>query len=326
MKAILLKNFGGTEELYLGNAQIPQLTENEVLVKVRATALNRADLLQRRGLYPPPPGESEILGLEMAGEVAAVGSAVAEWKPGDRAFALLAGGGYAEYVKVHREMLLPIPPKMDFEEAAAIAEAFLTAWQAVVWLGNLQAGEQVLIHAGASGVGTAAIQIAKSLGAEVTITASAGKHQPCKDLGADHCIDYRTEDFAEIISQREKPGVNLVIDFLGASYFSRNLKVLSMDGRMVMLGLMGGVKMENLNLSPILFKRLKIMGSTLRARSLDYKISLTKDFRERCLPMFESGKIKPVIDSIFDWSEVQAVHQRMEKNLNAGKIVLRVSD
>ncbi len=324
MKAILLKKFGGVEELYIGETPTPEISEEEVLVKVHATSLNRADLLQRKGLYPPPPGESEIIGLEMAGEVAAIGEKAGEWQLGDRVFGLLAGGGYAEYVKVHKDILIPIPENMKYEAAAGIAEAFLTAWQAVVWQADLQAGETILIHAGASGVGTAAIQIAKKIGAIIVVTASPAKHILCKELGAEHCIDYSMEDFSEIIFQKNENGANVVIDFVGAPYFSKNIKALAVDGRMVMLGFLGGTKMGNLDLRPFLFKRLKVMGSTLRSRSLDYKIRLTEDFEKHGLPLFGSGKMKPIIDSIFDWADVQNAHAYMEANKNSGKVVLSV--
>ncbi|MEO1260073.1 MAG: NAD(P)H-quinone oxidoreductase [Bacteroidota bacterium] len=325
MKAVLLKQFGGIGELYIGDAPVPEISAQEVLVKVGATALNRADLLQRKGLYPPPPGESEIIGLEMAGVIENCGSEVKNWKTGDRVFALLAGGGYAEYVRVHQDMLMPIPDNLEIEQAAGIAEAFLTAWQAVVWLANLQPSEDILIHAGASGVGTAAIQIANSIGANIWVTASPGKHPLCEQLGAAECIDYRTQDFVKTISEKRKGGVDVLIDFIGAPYFSKNLQALGIDGRMVMLGFMGGMKIEQLNLAPVLFKRLKVMGSTLRARRLDYKIKLTRDFKENCLPQFSSGVIRPVIDSVFDWQEVQKAHAYMEANKNQGKVILKIA-
>ena len=324
MKAILLKNFGGVEELFIGGMPMPEITKQEVLVKVLATALNRADILQRKGLYPPPPGESEIIGLEMAGEVVACGEEVGRWKKGDRVFALLAGGGYAEYVKVHKDMLMSIPENLGYQEAAGIAEAFLTAWQAVVWLADLQAGETILIHAGASGVGTAAIQVAKNLGAEIIVTASSTKHGICQELGAAYCIDYKSQDFSELVFQKNKNGVDVILDFIGAPYFSKNLKTLSLEGRMVMLGFLGGTKMEGLDLHPILFKRLTIMGSTLRSRSLEYKIRLTKDFEKHALPLFGTKKLKPIIDSVFDWKDVQKAHAYMESNKNGGKVILRV--
>lgn len=324
MKAVLLKKFGGIEELYVGEAPDPIISNEEVLVKVHATALNRADLLQRKGLYPPPPGESEILGLEMAGEIATVGSQVNNWKKGDRVLALLAGGGYAEYVKVHQDMLISIPDSMTYTQAAAIAEAFLTAYQSVVWLADLKAGETILVHAGASGVGTAATQLAKQIGATVYTTASLRKHETCQKMGADLCINYKEESFEEVVLRNKPTGVDVVIDFIGAPYFSKNLKALGMDGRMVMLGFLGGVKTAETNLAPILFKRLKIMGSTLRARTLAYKIELTRAFADDYFQLFEKGQLLSVVDSVYDWENVRQAHEYMEKNKNMGKIILKV--
>ena len=324
MKAILLKKFGGAEEMYLGETHRPIISEEEVLVKIHATALNRADLLQRRGLYPASSGESEIMGLEMAGEIVETGGKTGNWKVGNRVFALLAGGGYASYVKVHKDMLIPIPNGMGYIEAAAIAEAYLTAYQAVIWLAKLEKGETILIHAGASGVGTAAIQLAKNKWAKVIVTASLSKHEICKQLGADICIDYKTEIFDEVVFLQNKNGVRVVIDFIGGPYFTKNLKVLSQDGRMVMLGFLGGGKITETNLYPILSKRLNIMGSTLRARSLSYKTRLTKDFATDCLPLFENGQLKPVVDSVFNWKEVQKAHAYMEADKNKGKIILQI--
>ena len=325
MKAITLKDFGDIEALNLESVRKPEIGEEEVLIKASATALNRADILQRKGLYPPPPGESDILGLEVAGEIVETGNAVEEWQVGDQVMALLAGGGYAQYVSVHYKVLMPVPSAMTMEEAAAIPEAFLTAWQALVWLAKLQKGESVLIHAGASGVGSAAIQIAKVLEASVMVTASKEKHALCQSLGADKCIDYKTEEFAAVLAKNENPGVDVIIDFIGAPYFRQNLESLKIDGRIVMLGFMGGTTVKSLSIAPFLYKRLNIMGSTLRARSIDYKIKLTQDFKQNASPLFESGQLRPVIDSVFDWENVGAAHAYMEANKNRGKIILKVN-
>jgi len=328
MQAILLKEFGGPEQLYLGEAEKPTPSSQEVLVKVKATALNRADTLQRMGKYPPPPGTSPIIGLEMSGIIEAIGAEVTDWKVGDKVCALLAGGGYAEFVTIHSHCLIPIPEGFDFEKATAIPEVFLTAYQAIFYLSKLQKGESILIHAGASGVGTAAIQLAKSLGAkQIIITASAGKHQLCKDLGADFTIDYKTQNFEEEVAKiTDGKGVDVIIDFLAAPYFQKNINSLNFDGRMVMLALMGGWKVEELILANILRKRLHIMGSTLRARTLEYKIGLTKDFSDYALAKFESGELQPVIDSVFDWKDVADAHRLMESNKNSGKIILKVEN
>ena len=325
MKAIIIKEFGGPEVLTLGEYETPTPSEQEVLVKIKATALNRADTLQRKGMYPAPPGASPILGLELSGIIESVGSSVKFAKVGDRVCALLPGGGYAEYATVHEDMLIPIPDHMSFEEAAGIPEVFLTAYQALIYLAELKSDETILIHAGASGVGTAATQIAKTLGANVIVTASSGKHQLCKSLSVNHCIDYKSEDFQKVVAEiTENKGVDVILDFLAASYFQQNIDSLSFDGRMVMLATMGGTKISDLDMGKMVWKRLKIMGSTLRARSLEYKIRLTKDFVNQFYTEFESGAMKPIIDSQFDWTEAAEAHQKMEANLNAGKIILNV--
>lgn len=327
MKVVLIRNYGEPEEMYLGEHPKPAIASDEVLIKVKATALNRADTLQRRGKYPPPPGASSVLGLEMSGVIEDVGTNVEDWKVGDKVCGLLAGGGYAEFVTIHSRCLIPIPDGWSFEKAAAIPEVFLTAFQALNYLAKIQKGDRILIHAGASGVGTAAIQLAKCMGAsQIIVTASAGKHELCKQLGADIAIDYRTQNFEEEVLQiTDNQGVDVIIDFLAAPYFQRNINSLAMDGRMVMLALMGGFQVENLILAKILMKRLHIMGSTLRARTLDYKIKLTRDLVDFAMPLFASGELQPVIDSVFDWTEVVRAHKYMEANKNKGKIILKIS-
>ena len=312
--------------MQLGEWETPAPGPKEISVKIKATALNRADTMQRRGVYPPPPGESPILGLEMAGVVEEVGAEVTKWKAGDRVCGLLGGGGYAEYCVTHEDMAIRLPDNLSFVEGAAIPEVFLTAYQALHWLAKIQAGEKILVHAGASGVGTAAIQLIKLAGADSIVTASAGKHETCLDLGASHAIDYKKENFAEVIKELTKgAGVQVIIDFIAAPYFQMNLDSLALEGRLVMLSLIGGVKPEGVNLAPILRKRLQIIGTTLRARSLDYKIALTKDLQTHCIPHFASGKLKPIIDSVIPWTAVVQGHQRMESNLNTGKIVMEIT-
>ncbi len=316
---------GDPEVMRLGEWPRPEPQAGEISVRVAATALNRADLLQRRGGYPPPPGASPILGLEMAGVVEQVGASVTRWRPGDRVCGLLSGGGYAEYVVLHQDMALPAPAGLSLEEAAAIPEAFLTAFQALRWLADLQPEETILIHAGASGVGAAATQLARAMEAVVLVTASGSKHPLCLSLGARHAIDYREENFAEeAMALTYDRGVDVIIDFVGGPYFQDNLRALSPDGRLVMLGFLGGVKAEHANLAPILRKRLQIIGSTLRARPPAYKIALTADLRDFAWPLFEKGEIKPVIDTVFPWEEVVAAHRYMEANKNQGKIVLKI--
>ncbi|MCI5082925.1 MAG: NAD(P)H-quinone oxidoreductase [Saprospiraceae bacterium] len=325
MKAVQIKEFGGPEQLFIGDWDDPKVGPHDLLVMVKATALNRADTLQRMGKYPPPKGDSPIMGLEMAGEVVAVGEAVSRWKVGDQVCSLLGGGGYAELAVVHEDLAMPIPEGLQYEEAAAIPEVFLTAYQALIWLAKLEKDERILIHAGASGVGTAAIQLARQQGAIPIVTASAPKHELCLQLGAEKAIDYKSEDFAEAVMAHTKgEGVHVVLDFLAAPYFQRNMDVLQADGRMVILALMGGVKAEQVNMAPILRKRLHIMGSTLRARSLDYKIKLSRDLQQHLWSAFAAKQVQPVIDRIMDWRDVAEAHRLMEANKNAGKIILKV--
>lgn len=325
MRAIQFHQFGSAEELFLGDFPTPEPTAHQVRVKVKATALNRADLLQREGKYPPPPGESSIMGLEIAGVVEKLGEKVTKWKIGDRVCGLLAGGGYAEYAVIHEDAAMPIPENLDFLAAAAIPEAFLTAFQALFWIAQLKAGETLLIHAGASGVGTAALQLARLIGARAFVTASAEKHTLCLALGAEQCIDYKTQDFADcILDWTQGRGVDVVLDFLGASYLERNLKSLAMDGRMVMLAIMGGAQASGINLGTVLMKRLNIHGSTLRARTLTYKAELTQAFMDLTWDHFTNGSLFPVVDKIFPWEEVAQAHLYMEENRNQGKIVLSV--
>ena len=327
MKAILVRQPGGPEQLYVGEAATPVPAADELLVRVGATALNRADTLQRQGKYPPPPGASEILGLEMAGVVERVGAAVEGWQPGDRAMALLAGGGYAEYVAVPADQAMRVPERLSLEEAAALPEVFLTAFQALDWLGGLTAGQHVLIHAGASGVGTAAIQLAKAAGAAVYVTASAPKHALCLALGADAAIDYRSEDFAARVRDLSGGhGADLIIDFIGAPYLEPNVRCLAVDGRIVVLATLGGSVAAEFDIRSLFRKRGHLLTSTLRSRSAAYKARLTADVAERLLPRFADGTLRPVIDLVLPWTEVAEGHRRMEANANAGKIVLRVGN
>lgn len=325
MRAVCVRAPGAADQLYLGEAERPAAGPGEVLVRVRATALNRADVLQRRGHYPPPEGASAILGLEMAGEVVALGKGVTRHQEGDAVCALLPGGGYAQYAAVPEVLAMPVPRGLSFEEAAALPEVFLTAFQALHWIARLEAGERVLIHAGASGVGTAALQLARLAGATAYATASAGKHARCLALGATRAIDYRTEDFAAVIADvTDGRGVDVIVDFIGAPYFHQNLDALAVDGRVVLLAQMGGAKVEQVDLRPFFRKRAQLTASTLRNRSEAYKARLTRDFEAYALPHFAEGRLKPVIDRVMDWGDVAEAHRVMEANANAGKIVLRV--
>nr|WP_307786979.1 NAD(P)H-quinone oxidoreductase [Pseudogracilibacillus auburnensis] len=325
MKAILIDD---NEKLYIGKTDKPIFKENELLVKVKATALNRADLLQKRGLYPPPEGASTILGLEMSGVVEEVGENVEGWNKGDRVCALLPGGGYAEYVSIPAEMAIPIPDGLSFEEAAAIPEVFLTAYLNMFWLGKLEKDETVLIHAGASGVGTAAIQLARVVGAKIIVTAGTEeKRELCLSLGADVAIDYKDGPFAPKVKETTHgKGVNLILDFIGASYWEQNISSLATYGKLILIGTMGGSNVENVNLGKILFKKLQVIGTALRSQPIEKKIALTKDFRDFALSKFENSEVKPVIDSVWDWKDADEAHAHMEQNKNAGKIVLRVNE
>ena len=326
MKAVLVKSPGDASQLYIGEAPLPETGDEDLLVRVKATALNRADILQRRGLYPPPPGASDIIGLEMAGTVVSRGNRCQRFQPGDRVFGLLPGGGYAEYVAIPEGMAMPIPDNLSFEEAAAIPEAFLTAFQALHWLGNFREGHIVLIHAGASGVGTAAIQLVREGGGRAIVTAgSEPKLQACRALGATDAFNYKEGPFAEkVLRVTHGHGADIIIDFVGASYLDQNLTAIAVDGRMVVLSLLGGSVAERFDMRKLMRKRARIEGSTLRGRSLEYKIKLTAEFSQYALPRFQSGALKPVIDRVFSWREVAEAHRYMEANKNIGKIILRI--
>ncbi|MFO8100255.1 MAG: NAD(P)H-quinone oxidoreductase [Salinibacter sp.] len=326
MRAVVVPEPGGPDQMTIKEVPTPSPGPEEVLVQVHATALNRADTFQRQGHYPPPEGASEILGLEAAGTVVETGEGVVDWHENDRVFGLLDGGGYAEYTVVHKDRLMAIPPGMSMKEAAAVPEVFLTAYQALHWLGGLQRRHRVLIHAGASGVGTAAIQLVRHEGARPFITASAPKHDQCRRLGAQATIDYKTEDFASRIAEEtDGEGVDIILDFIGAPYFHKNVESLALDGRIIQLATLGGSTVEEVSLRELMAKRVHLLASTLRSRSLEYKVQLTQEVAADLLPAFVDGALRPVIDSVFDWTEVAAAHRRMENNENAGKIVLRVT-
>lgn len=328
MKAVLVKQPGDASQLYIGEYPQPTPLDNEILVQVKATAINRADISQRAGFYPPPKGASPLMGLEMAGVVAEIGNNVTKWKPGDRVFGLLEGGGYAEYATIDEGMVMPIPEHFSFEEAAAIPEVFLTAYQTLFWIGDLKQGERVLIHAGASGVGTAAIQMAKISGATVAVTAgSQEKLEACQELGADFLINYKQESFSERINQEfGKNAINVILDFVGASYWDQNIEVLAMDGHHVLISTLGGAKLEKVDLRQIMGKRINLTGTTLRSRDRAYKVRLTQEFADRMLPFFAEVKLKPIIDCVFPLEEIQEAHRYIEANKNIGKVILKVGE
>lgn len=322
MKAIVFEQPGDADVLRYADAPDPQPGAGELLVRVRASAINRADILQRRGGYSPPPGASAILGLELAGEVA---EDAGEWRAGERVMAVVTGGGYAELAAVPAGMAIRIPAQFGFEQAAAIPEAFLTAYLNLFTLGRLKAGEIVLIHAGASGVGTAAIQLARAAGARVFATAgAAAKLELCRALGAELAINYKTEAFAERVAEASGgQGANLVLDFVGAPYWEANMAALAPYGRLMLIGFLGGSR-GALDIGAILGKSLTVAGTTLRRTPLDQKVALTRAFAEFALPRFASGELRPVIDRTFDLADAADAHRYVESNASAGKVVLKV--
>ena len=326
MKAIIRTDDGGPEVLQLAEVPSPTPTATQVLVDVHATALNRADTIQRRGGYPPPPGESDIIGLEIAGTVAAMGDAVEGGiSVGDRVFGLIGGGGYAEQAVIDYRMAMPIPDGWSFEQAAAVTEVFFTANENIFTLGKLSAGETILIHAGGSGVGTAGIQISRHAGATVFVTAGTReKIDKCKALGAVEGINYKTTDFVtEIQRLTDGQGVDVVLDFIGAPYFERNLSILKTKGRLLQVGLIGGSATE-INLNTVMRNRLQVIGSVMRPQSIDEKIAITQRFVDRWLPELARGVLQPIIDTVFPLAQAAQAHEYMEANRNFGKILLKV--
>ena len=311
--------------LRVGDVPAPTPGPRQILIHVAATAVNRADLLQRRGSYPPPPGESEILGLECAGTVVAVGPGASRFRPGDRVMALLAGGGYAEAVACDERVALPVPATVGLEEAAAIPEVFLTVWLTVFALGGGRAGESLLVHGGGSGIGTAAIQLGAAQGLRVLCTVgSDAKAQRCRDLGAAEAFNYKTEDFAaRVAASTDGRGVDLVLDSIGGPYLAANLRSLAVGGRLVVIGVMGG-KEAPLDLGRLVSRRLQVIGSTLRSRPLDEKAALCADFERRALPDFAAGRCRPVVDRVLPLEQVAEAHRVVAASEHFGKVVLRV--
>lgn len=325
MTAIELKGFGGPEVLRPGTRPVPAPGPDEVLIKVAAAGVNRPDILQREGGYAPPPGASDLPGLEVAGTVVALGGAVKSWKIGDQVMALLAGGGYAEYCTAPAVQCLPVPKGFDLPLAAAVPETFFTVWTNVFDRGHLKAGETFLVHGGSSGIGTTAIQLAHQFGAKViTTVGSDDKAAACRELGADVAINYRKQDFVEVVKQETGgKGVDLILDMVGGDYITRNLKCLGMEGRLVQIAFLQGSKAE-INFAHIMQKRQTITGSTLRPRSAAQKGVIAASLREHVLPLMESGKVKPVLYRIFPLAQAAEAHRLMESSAHIGKIVLTV--
>jgi len=322
MRAIVLREHGGPEVLQIEEAPDPVAGPDQIVVDIAHTALNRADTLQRMGMYNDPRNPAiEIPGLEYAGTVSAIGSDVTEWAIGDQVMGIESGGCYAEKVVTHSRQALPVPANVDLADAAAIAEVFLTAWDALVVQGGLTSGRWGLIHAGASGVGTAGIQIAKALGARIAVTCSAGKADACTALGADLVIERSPSDWLGELSAAVPDGVDTILDVVGGEEADRNLKAIRVDGTIVQVGLMGGGSAP-VNMGLILMKRVTWIGTTLRSRPLERKVALMQRFIDEMLPLFESGALRPVIDSRYSFDQLPEAHRYMESNANVGKILI----
>ena len=330
MRAIVLEEYGEVDVLRLAEVPDPVPGPEEVLVDIVATALNRADLLQRRGLYPSPPlagftpPAPEIPGMEFSGRIAALGERVNSWSIGDEVMGIVGGGSYAEKLVVHEHQILRIPTPVTLADAAAIPEVWITAFDALVVQGGLTSGRVALVHAGASGVGTAAIQIAKAIGARVIVTTSPGKLEACRALGADLAVDYASEDFvAASQSFTNGVGVDVVLDVIGGDYVDRNIAAIRVGGTIVQVGTMGGGRTE-VNIGMMLPKRATMIGTVLRSRPLAEKIAITKRFGAEVLPLFDTGLVRPVIDSRYALADIAAAHAFMETNGNVGKILIDV--
>lgn len=322
MRAVVLRQHGGPEVLTIEEVDDPVPGPDQILVDVGHTALNRADTLQRQGLYADPRQRAvEIPGLEYAGTVAAIGDDVVEWSIGDRVMGIESGGCYAERVVTHARQALAVPASVDLRDAAAIAEVFLTAWDALVVQGGLTSGRWALVHAGASGVGTAAIQIAKALGARIAVTCSAGKADACRELGADLVLERSPSDWLSALKAEIPSGVDTILDVIGGDEAERNLHAVAVDGTIVQVGLMGGGKAP-ITMGLILMKRITWIGTTLRSRPLERKLELCQRFTREILPLFDAGALRPVIDSRFAFDDIADAHRHMEADANIGKILI----
>ncbi|BBM97439.1 NADPH:quinone reductase [Marchantia polymorpha subsp. ruderalis] len=323
MKAVVITQPGGPDVLQLKDVEEPSLGSSEVLIKVAATAVNRADTLQRQGKYPPPAGASLYPGLECSGVVEAVGDRVQRWKVGDEVCALLAGGGYAEKINVPEGQVLPVPKGVSLLHAAALPEVSCTVWSTVFMTSKLTAGESFLVHGGSSGIGTFAIQIAKAKGAKVFCTVgNQEKADCCRKLGADVVINYKEQDFVQVVKEETgNKGVNVILDHIGASYFQKNVDALSVDGRLFIIGFMGGAAGQ-VNLAPVMLKRLTVQGAGLRSRSLEQKSDIVAEVLKHVWPEVESGKVKPVVHSSFPLGDACKGHELLESSAHVGKIIL----
>jgi len=326
MRAIEIKTPGGPETLTIATRTTPTPEQHQVLIKVAAAGVNRPDVMQRKGMYPPPPGASDIPGLEISGTIVALGEQVDHLNIGDQVCALVTGGGYAEYCLASADCCLPIPAGLSFIQAAALPETFFTVWSNVFDRARLQPGETLLVHGGSSGIGTTAIQLAKTFNAKVFVTAgSAEKCRRCVQLGADAAINYHDEDFVDVIlNLTQNKGVDVILDMVGGDYLPRNIKCMADDARLVQIAVQHGPK-SDINLLPIMLKRLTITGSTLRARNDAFKANIAKQLLNNVWPLLEIGLIKPIIHSTFSLSDAAKVHELMESSQHFGKIILEVN-
>ncbi len=330
MKAILLKGFGGAEMMVFGDVEMPLPAVGQILIQVVATSVNRADIVQRQGNYAPPEGDSEILGLEVAGTVAALGADVTRWQVGERVMALVGGGGYAEYAVACADHVMAIPDNLDFKQAACVCEAYITAYLNIFMLAGLENKQSILLHGGGGGVNTAAIQLCQQLHTDSTVmvTASTGKVERVRQQGADYVIDYQNESFAEQVreytaKQGSERGANVILDHIGGAYLAANMQCLAVAGTLVVIGLMGGATAQ-INLALAMVKRQRIIGSVLRSRPLSEKTAIITAFTQTVLPLMAAGKVLPLISD--EWRLEQAInaHRAMEAGRHFGKIVLLV--
>ncbi len=327
MKAVLMDAFGGVDVLKVGEAEKPAPAEGQVLVKVYATSINRPDLVQREGKYPPPAGDSEILGLEVAGVIEALGAGVTGWQVGERVMTLVGGGGYAEFAVAYASHLMRIPESMSFEEAACVCESYITAFLNVFMIGEFKDSQTAILHGGGGGVNTAAIQLCRALtpASKLIVTASPAKMERVKEIGADFLINFQeTPDFTEVVKEyTNKKGVDLILDHVGAKYLAPNMNSLGYKGRLVIIGVISGIKAE-LNLALMMVKRQQIIGSVLRSRPVAEKGEIVAEFTRRALPKFADRSIVPIIEKVFSIDQVADAHRMMEEDKHFGKIVLRI--
>ena len=329
MKAVLLNGFGGLDVLTVGEVERPKPAENQVLIRVMATSVNRPDLVQREGKYPPPPGDSEILGLEVAGVIEELGPGVTGWQKGDRVISLVGGGGYAEYAVAYASHLMRIPGSMSFEEAACVCESYITAFLNVFMIGEFRDGQTAILHGGGGGVNTAAVQLCRALAptSKLIVTAAPEKMERVREIGADFLINFReTPDFTEVVKEyTSKKGVDLILDHVGAKYLAPNMNSLAYKGRLVIIGVTSGIKAE-LNLALMMVKRQQIIGSVLRSRPVREKGEIVAEFTRRALPKFADRTVVPIIEKVFPLDQVVAAHRMMEEDKHFGKIVLKIAE